>query len=98
MSNPKTTWPVEKPARAVTTGSIDLERGCFDVDGFDAIERGVTWSIEDGHNQYPTDKGIGEWCSAIAQFQQYYRGLDFDPDSDIVIHRRVAGYEAPIGH
>jgi N-succinyldiaminopimelate aminotransferase len=47
--------------------------------------RSAIRAIEDGHNQYPPVNGISELRSAIAWHQKRFRGLDFDPDTEIVV-------------
>jgi N-succinyldiaminopimelate aminotransferase len=75
----------EMSGLALTTGSINLGQGFPDSDGPEAIKRSAIRAIEDGHNQYPPVNGIGELRSAIAWHQKHYRGLDFDPDTEIVV-------------
>jgi len=75
----------EMSALAVATGSINLGQGFPDVDGPDAIKQAAIRAIEAGHNQYPPLNGIGELRSAIASHQQRYNGLDFDPDTEILV-------------
>jgi N-succinyldiaminopimelate aminotransferase len=72
-------------ALATATGSINLGQGFPDSDGPEAIKRSAIRAIEDGHNQYPPVNGIDELRSAIAWHQRRHRGLDFDPDSEIVV-------------
>lgn len=75
----------EMSALAVTTGSINLGQGFPDTDGPDFIKRAAIRAIEAGHNQYPPLPGIVELRSAIAGHQRRHRGLDFDPDTDILV-------------
>jgi N-succinyldiaminopimelate aminotransferase len=73
----------EMSGLAMATGSINLGQGFPDSDGPEAIKRSAIRAIENGHNQYPPVNGIGELRSAIAWHQKRYRGLDFDPDTEI---------------
>jgi N-succinyldiaminopimelate aminotransferase len=75
----------EMSALAVATGSINLGQGFPDADGPDAIKRAAIRAIEAGHNQYPPLNGISELRSAIAEHQKRHRGLDFDPDAEILV-------------
>jgi N-succinyldiaminopimelate aminotransferase len=75
----------EMSALAVATGSINLGQGFPDVDGPDVIKQAAIRAIESGHNQYPPLNGIGELRSAIAWHQKRYNGLDFVPDTDILV-------------
>ncbi|MGD0055226.1 MAG: pyridoxal phosphate-dependent aminotransferase [Acidimicrobiales bacterium] len=75
----------EMSALAVATGSLNLGQGFPDSDGPDAIKRAAIRAIEAGHNQYPPVNGIPQLRSAIAWHQRHYHGLEFDPDSEIVV-------------
>jgi N-succinyldiaminopimelate aminotransferase len=75
----------EMSALAVATGSINLGQGFPDVDGPDTIKRAAIKAIENGYNQYPPGIGISELRSAIASHQKRYYGLDFDPETDILV-------------
>jgi N-succinyldiaminopimelate aminotransferase len=72
-------------ALAVATDSINLGQGFPDSDGPDVILKSAIRAIEDGHNQYPPVNGISELRSAIAAHQKRHNGLDFDPDSEILV-------------
>jgi N-succinyldiaminopimelate aminotransferase len=75
----------EMSALAVSTGSLNLGQGFPDSDGPDSIKRAAIRAIEEGHNQYPPVMGIPALRSAIALHQERYYGLDFDPDSEILV-------------
>jgi N-succinyldiaminopimelate aminotransferase len=75
----------EMSALAVSTGSINLGQGFPDVDGPDTIKRAAIRAIEAGHNQYPPGIGIGELRSAIASHQRRFYGLEFDPETDVLV-------------
>ncbi len=70
---------------AAATGSLNLGQGFPDSDGPDSIKRAAIRAIEAGHNQYPPVDGIGDLRSAIAEHQRRYNGLDFDPDTEILV-------------
>ena len=75
----------EMSALAVATGSINLGQGFPDTDGPETIKRAAIRAIESGHNQYPPVNGITELREAISRHQLHYRGLEFVPDSEIVV-------------
>jgi N-succinyldiaminopimelate aminotransferase len=75
----------EMSALAVSTSSINLGQGFPDVDGPDAIKRAAIRAIEAGHNQYPPLPGIAQLRLAVAEHQKRHRGLDFDPDTEILV-------------
>ena len=75
----------EMSALARETGALNLGQGFPDVDGPEAIRQAAIRAIEAGHNQYPPLNGIDELRSAIAWHQKRYNGLDFDPDTDILV-------------
>jgi N-succinyldiaminopimelate aminotransferase len=75
----------EMSALAVSTGSLNLGQGFPDSDGPDSIKRAAIRAIEAGHNQYPPAIGIPALRSAIALHQKRYYGLDFDPDTEILV-------------
>lgn len=75
----------EMSALAVATASINLGQGFPDTDGPDFIKRAAIRAIEEGHNQYPPGIGIEPLRRAIADHQQRYYGLAFDPDSEILV-------------
>ena len=75
----------EMSALALATGSINLGQGFPDVDGPDIIKRAAIRAIEDGHNQYPPGIGIATLRTAIARHQSRYYGLDFDPDTEVLV-------------
>jgi N-succinyldiaminopimelate aminotransferase len=75
----------EMSALAEATGSLNLGQGFPDVDGPDAIKQAAIRAIQAGHNQYPPLNGIAELRSAIARHQNRYYGLDFAPESEILV-------------
>jgi N-succinyldiaminopimelate aminotransferase len=75
----------EMSALAVATGSLNLGQGFPDADGPEVIKQAAIQAIEAGFNQYPPLNGIGELRSAIASHQKRYNGLDFVPDTGILV-------------
>jgi N-succinyldiaminopimelate aminotransferase len=75
----------EMSTLAVATGSINLGQGFPDTDGPEAIKQAAIRAIEAGYNQYPPATGIESLRQAIAIHQKRYNGLDFDPDTEILV-------------
>jgi N-succinyldiaminopimelate aminotransferase len=76
----------EMSALAVTTGSVNLGQGFPDTDGPREIAEAAAAAILDGRgNQYPPGPGIPELRRAIAGHQRRFYGLDFDPDSEVLV-------------
>jgi N-succinyldiaminopimelate aminotransferase len=75
----------EMSALAVATDSINLGQGFPDTDGPDAIKEAAITAIREGHNQYPPGIGIPALRTAIADHQQRCYGLQFDPDSEVLV-------------
>jgi len=73
-------------ALAVATGSVNLGQGFPDVDGPRAVAQAAADAILAGHgNQYPPGLGIPELRHAIADHQQRFYGLAFDPDTEVLV-------------
>ncbi|AYN33595.1 MULTISPECIES: pyridoxal phosphate-dependent aminotransferase [Streptomyces] len=76
----------EMSALAVKTGAINLGQGFPDTDGPEAVREAAVRALRDGRgNQYPPGPGVPELRAAIAAHQQRFYGLDFDPDSEILV-------------
>jgi N-succinyldiaminopimelate aminotransferase len=75
----------EMSTLALATGSINLGQGFPDTDGPEAIKQAAIRAIEAGYNQYPPATGIESLRQAIAIHQKRYNGLDFDPDTEILV-------------
>ena len=80
-----TTIFAEMSALAVATGSINLGQGFPDTDGPPELLEAAAEAIRTGHNQYPPGPGIPELRQAIAAHQQRRYGLDFDPDTEVLV-------------
>ncbi|MEU6925689.1 MULTISPECIES: pyridoxal phosphate-dependent aminotransferase [unclassified Streptomyces] len=81
-----TTIFAEMSALAVRTGSINLGQGFPDTDGPEEIREAAVRALRDGHgNQYPPGPGIPELRTAIADHQRRFRGLAFDPDTEVLV-------------
>jgi N-succinyldiaminopimelate aminotransferase len=81
-----TTIFAEMSALAVATGSVNLGQGFPDTDGPAEVLEAAVAAIQDGtHNQYPPGLGIPELRQAIAQHQRRFYGLEFDPDTEVLV-------------
>jgi N-succinyldiaminopimelate aminotransferase len=80
-----TTIFAEMSALALRTGAVNLGQGFPDTDGPAAIAEAAIAAIRAGHNQYPPGIGIPELRHAIADHQRHWYGLDFDPDSEVLV-------------
>ncbi len=81
-----TTIFAEMSALAVATGSVNLGQGFPDVDGPAQIAEAAADAIRHGRgNQYPPGPGIPELRQAIAGHQRRFYGLNFDPDSEVLV-------------
>ena len=86
MAGIGTTIFAEMSALAVTTGSVNLGQGFPDVDGPRAVARAAADAIMAGRgNQYPPGPGIPELRQAIADHQQRFYGLAFDPAAEVLV-------------
>ncbi len=80
-----TTIFAEMSALAVETGAINLGQGFPDSDGPVEVLDAAVAAIRDGHNQYPPGPGIPALRAAIAAHQRRFYGLEFDPDSEVLV-------------
>jgi len=81
-----TTIFAEMSALAVATGSVNLGQGFPDTDGPREIAEAAAAAILDGRgNQYPPGPGLLELRQGIAEHQRRFYGLDFDPDTDVLV-------------
>ncbi len=75
----------EMSALAGRTGSINLGQGFPDSDGPTVMADAAINAIRDGHNQYPPGAGATELLRAVAAHQSHFYGLEYDPDSEILV-------------
>jgi N-succinyldiaminopimelate aminotransferase len=81
-----TTIFAEMSALAVATGSINLGQGFPDTDGPEVVRQAAIDAINDGRgNQYPPGIGVPELRHAVSSHQQRWYGLDFDPDTEVLV-------------
>ena len=76
----------EMSALAAATGSVNLGQGFPDTDGPREVAEAAAAAILGGRgNQYPPANGVPELCQAIAEHQQRFYGLGFDPASEVLV-------------
>ncbi|MFC1404920.1 MULTISPECIES: pyridoxal phosphate-dependent aminotransferase [Streptacidiphilus] len=81
-----TTIFAEMSALATATGAINLGQGFPDTDGPAEIAEAAARAIREGRgNQYPPGPGIPELRTAIAEHQQRFYGLGYDPDTEVLV-------------
>jgi len=80
-----TTIFAEMSALAVATGSINLGQGFPDTDGPPEVIEAAIAAIRAGDNQYPPGIGIAPLRTAVAEHQARFWGLEYDPDSEILV-------------
>ena len=81
-----TTIFAEMSALAVSTGAVNLGQGFPDTDGPPAmLARAAAAMTARGLNQYPPGPGIPALRLAVARQRARDYGLDYDPDSEILV-------------
>ncbi|MFJ8661175.1 pyridoxal phosphate-dependent aminotransferase [Streptomyces sp. NPDC093795] len=81
-----TTIFAEMSALAARTGAINLGQGFPDTDGPEEIREAAVRALRDGRgNQYPPGPGVPELRSAIADHQRERYGLDYNPDTEVLV-------------
>jgi N-succinyldiaminopimelate aminotransferase len=80
-----TTIFAEMSALAVRTGSVNLGQGFPDTDGPDTVIEAAVKAMQSGRNQYAPGIGAPELRTAVAEHQRRFYGLDYDPDTEVVV-------------
>lgn len=80
-----TTIFTQMTALATAHDAINLGQGFPDTDGPQAIKDAAIAAIRDGHNQYAPGSGIPRLRQAIADHQERFYGLTFDPEAEITV-------------
>ena len=80
-----TTIFAEMTALAMATGSVNLGQGFPDTDGPREVLDAAIAAINGGVNQYPPGPGMAVLREAIAAHQQRFYGLEYDPDSEVLV-------------
>ena len=65
--------------------AVNLGQGFPNFDGPDTIREAAVRALHGPHNQYARAFGIPELNRAIAEHQQRFHGLDYDPDREITV-------------
>ncbi len=74
----------EMTALALRTGAINLGQGFPDYNGPVEVLEKARSEIALGHNQYPPGRGLPDFRNAIAEHQQRFWGLTYNPDTEIL--------------
>jgi N-succinyldiaminopimelate aminotransferase len=80
-----TTIFAEMTALAVRTGAVNLGQGFPDTDGPPEMLAAAVAAVQGGRNLYAPGPGIPELRLAIAAHQRDFYGLDFDPDTEVLV-------------
>jgi N-succinyldiaminopimelate aminotransferase len=81
-----TTIFAEMSALALRTDSINLGQGFPDTDGPHSMLEECVAAIRSGsYNQYPPGIGIPALRHAVADHQKRFYGLEFDPDTEVLV-------------
>lgn len=80
-----TTIFAEMSALAVRHGAVNLGQGFPDTDGPQEVLDAAVAAILGGQNQYAPGPGIPALRRAIAEHQKDWYGLDYDPDSEVLV-------------
>jgi N-succinyldiaminopimelate aminotransferase len=80
-----TTIFAEMSQLATATGAINLGQGFPDYEGPREVLDGAIAAINGGLNQYPPGPGMPVLRQAIAEHQQRFYGLSYDPDTEVFV-------------
>ena len=76
----------ERSALALKTDAVNLGQGFPDKDGPIEVVEAAIDAIRNGlGKQYPPGIGVPELRNAIRDHQQRFYGLEFDPDTEILV-------------
>src|SRR3712207_8258381 len=84
-----TTVFAEMSALAVATGSVNLGQGFPDYPGPPEVLDVARAAIGTAADQYPPGPGIPALRAAIADHQQRFYGLAYDPDDEALVTARA---------
>ncbi len=79
-----TTIFAQMSALALETGALNLGQGFPDSDGPSEVSDAAIDAIRHGNNQYPPVIGTPELRTAVAEHQQRFWGLAFDPATEVL--------------
>ena len=80
-----TTVFAEMSALAARIGAVNLGQGFPDEDGPPGMLEAAQDAIAEGVNQYPPGQGIAPLRRAVAAQRRRDYGIDYDPDSEVLI-------------
>jgi N-succinyldiaminopimelate aminotransferase len=80
-----TTVFAEMTALARDHGAINLAQGFPDFEGPADIVEAAVGALRGGHNQYARTRGHPPLTEAIAEAQAGYYGMEYDPESEVVV-------------
>ena len=80
-----TTIFAEMTRLAIANDAVNLGQGFPDFDGPDFIKEAAIEAIRSGRNQYSRSFGLPELNQAIAEHQERFWGVRYDPDSEITV-------------
>lgn len=80
-----TTIFAEMSQLATATGSVNLGQGFPDYEGPREVLDAAIEAINGGLNQYPPGPGMPVLRQAIAEHQQRFYGLTYDPDTEVLV-------------
>ncbi|BBY05579.1 pyridoxal phosphate-dependent aminotransferase [Mycobacterium noviomagense] len=80
-----TTVFAEMSALAARVGAVNLGQGFPDEDGPPGMLKAAQDAIAHGVNQYPPGIGISELRQAIAAQRRRHFGIDYDPDTEVLV-------------
>lgn len=80
-----TTVFAEMTALALEHGAINLAQGFPDFEGPSEIVEAAVGALRAGHNQYARTRGHPPLTQAIAEAQAGYYGVEYDPESEVVV-------------
>lgn len=75
----------EMSALAARIGAVNLGQGFPDEDGPELMLKTAERAISEGVNQYPPGLGIAPLRQAIAAQRQRHFGIQYDPDTEILV-------------
>ena len=75
----------EMTALAVEHGAVNLGQGAPDFSGPEEVLEVAVAAVRDGRNQYAPGPGVRPLREAVAEHQQRFRGLAYDPDTEVCV-------------
>ncbi len=80
-----TTIFAEMSALAQKTNAVNLGQGFPDTDGPSELAEVAAHAVLNGPNQYPPLPGQPDLRAAVAEHQERFYGLTYDPDTEVLI-------------